>query len=87
MDIPTSERLATIQNQIRLVEAEKLQWEQRLALLWEHLPPIDPARVAAAMHRIQGRISALEDRKRDLLNEEQALIVQATHLARGRRED
>ena len=88
MDIPTSERLATIQNEIRLVEAEKLECEQRLALFWEHPPPIDPALVAAAMLWIKRRNRDLEDSKRNLLNEQQALIVQATtHLAPGRRED
>ncbi|XP_057548646.1 uncharacterized protein LOC130827030 [Amaranthus tricolor] len=88
MDIPTSERLAIIDNQIHLVEAERLACEQRLALFWEHLPAIDPADVAAAMQNLQGRICNLKNRKRDLLNEKQALIVQAiTHLAPGRRED
>uniref|UniRef100_A0A803KTW9 Uncharacterized protein n=1 Tax=Chenopodium quinoa TaxID=63459 RepID=A0A803KTW9_CHEQI len=88
MDIPTSERLATIQNQIRLVEAEKLECEQRLVLFWEHLSPIDPALVVVAMLRIQRRIRALEDSKRDLLKEQQALIMQATtHLAPSHRED
>ncbi|KAK9723709.1 hypothetical protein RND81_05G019600 [Saponaria officinalis] len=58
--------------------------QQTLAAFWEHLPPIDPALVAAAMQRIRDRISALEDRKRAILQEDKYLIVH--DLTRNRRE-
>ncbi|KAI3668445.1 hypothetical protein L1987_88563 [Smallanthus sonchifolius] len=35
-------RLATIQQEIRQAENEKLQQEQRLGLFWEHPPALDP---------------------------------------------
>lgn len=78
-----SERLATIQNEVRLAENQKLQCEQTLGLFWEHLPPIDPEVLARRMPFLRDRIRALEDRKRALLNEEQDLIVQAANLARN----
>lgn len=81
MDI-IAERLATIQNQIRQVENQKLQCEQMLGLFWEHPPALDPEDVGRRMQSLRDRISALEDRKRALLNEEQDLIVQAAALAR-----
>lgn len=81
MDI-IAERLATIQNEIRQVENQKLQCEQMLGLFWEHPPALDPEDVGRRMQSLRDRISALEDRKRALLNEEQDLIVQATDLAR-----
>ena len=87
MDIPAAERLATIQNEIRQVENQKLQCERMLGLFWEHPPPLDPEDVGRRMQFLRDRIRSLENQKRDLLDEEQALIVQATHLARGRRED
>lgn len=81
MDI-IAERLATIQNEIRQVENQKLQCEQMLGLFWEHLPPLDPEDVGGMMQSLWDRIRSLEDQKRSLLNEEQALIVQAAHLSR-----
>ncbi|OIT00187.1 hypothetical protein A4A49_62219 [Nicotiana attenuata] len=78
-------RLATIQESIQAVENEKEQRQQTLAAFWEHLPPIDPALVAAAMQRIRDRISVLEDRKRALLQEQEDLIVGA--VIRGRQGD
>lgn len=81
MDI-IAERLATIQNEIRQVENQKLQCEQRLGLFWEHPPALDPEDVGRRMQSLRDRISALEDRKRALLNEEQDLIVQTAGLAR-----
>nr|GMD87867.1 photosystem II CP43 reaction center protein [Ipomoea batatas] len=48
-----------------------------LGLLWEHPPALDPERVGEFMQRIRDQIFALEERKRALLQEEQALIVQA----------
>jgi len=81
MDI-IAERLATIQNEIRQVENQKLRCEQRLGLFWEHPPALDPEDVGRRMQSLRDRISALEYRKRALLNEEQDLIVQAAGLAR-----
>jgi len=78
-------RLATIQESIQAVENEKEQRQQTLAAFWEHLPPIDPALVAAAMQWIRDRISVLEDRKRALLQEQEDLIVGA--VIRGRQGD
>jgi len=82
MDI--AQRLSTIKQEIQTVENEKLQREQMLGLLWEHPPALDPERVGEFMQRIRDQIFALEERKRALLQEEQALIVQAvTHERRG----
>ena len=78
-------RLATIQESIQAVENEKEQRQQTLAAFWEHLPPIDPALVAAAMQRIRDCISVLEHRKRALLQEQEDLIVGA--VIRGRQGD
>ncbi|KAK9741123.1 hypothetical protein RND81_03G083400 [Saponaria officinalis] len=86
MDI-IAERLATIQNEIRQVENQKLQCERMLGLFWEHPPALDPEDVGRRMQFLRDRISALEDRKRALLDEEQDLIVQAANLARGHRGD
>lgn len=72
-----------IVGRIQAVENEKEQRQQ--TLVWEHLPPIDPALVAAAMQRIRDRISVLEDRKRALLQEQEDLIVGA--VIRGRQGD
>lgn len=71
------DRLSIISNEIAQVEAAKLHWEQRLALFWEHLPALDPEMIAQAMLEIRDRIRGLEARKRALLQEQQALIVQA----------
>lgn len=75
MDI--AQRLSAIQQEIQTVETEKLQQEQMLGLIWEHLPAIDPETVGRVMQQIRDRIRGLEERKRVLLEEEQALIVQA----------
>ncbi|KAI3668601.1 hypothetical protein L1987_88396 [Smallanthus sonchifolius] len=42
-------RLATIQQEIRQAENEKLQQEQRLGLFWEHPPALDPEIVGGMM--------------------------------------
>ena len=78
MDI--AQRLSTIQQEIQTVENEKLQREQMLGLLWEHPPALDPEIVGRVMQQIRDPIFALEERKRALLEEEQALIVQAITL-------
>lgn len=83
MDIPTSERLATIQQEIRWVETRKLQYEEMLGLFWEHLPAIDPEELAVRMRRLRDGIRAMEERKQALLREEQGLIVAAAHRAPG----
>lgn len=75
MDI--AQRLSAIQQEIQTVETEKLQQEQMLGLIWEHPPAIDPEIVGRVMQQIRDRIRGLEERKRVLLEEEQALIVQA----------
>lgn len=81
MDI-IAERLATIQNEIRQVENQKLQCERMLGLFWEHPPALDPEDVGRRMQFLRDRIRSLENQKRALLNKEQDLIVQATNLAR-----
>jgi hypothetical protein len=48
MDI-IAERLATIQNEIRRVENQKLQCELMLGLFWEHPPALDPEDVGRRM--------------------------------------
>lgn len=62
------------------MEEEKLEWEQRLGLFWEHPPALDPEAVGRAMQSIRDRIRGLEDRKRDLLDEQKGLIVRAATL-------
>ncbi|KAL3526236.1 hypothetical protein ACH5RR_014608 [Cinchona calisaya] len=71
-------RLAEIQQEIQTVENEKLQQENLLGLLWEHLPVLDPEAVAIGrvMQEIWDRIRALEDQKRALLQEQQSLLVE-----------
>ncbi|XP_051149678.1 uncharacterized protein LOC127264278 [Andrographis paniculata] len=81
MDI-IAERLATIRNEIRQVENQKLQCERMLGLFWEHPPPLDPEDVGRRMQFLRDRIRSLENQKRALLNEEQDQIVQATNLSR-----
>lgn len=73
-------RLVLIQQEIQSVENEKLQREQILAAFWELLPPIDPLIIWNRMLRLQNEISFLENRKRALLEEQQALIVRAASL-------
>ncbi|KAL3528266.1 hypothetical protein ACH5RR_007588 [Cinchona calisaya] len=71
-------RLAEIQQEIQTVENEKLQQENSLGLLWEHLPVLDPEAVAIerVIQEIWDLIRALEDRKRVLLQEQQSLLVE-----------
>jgi hypothetical protein len=75
MDI-IAERLYQINQEIPNVENEKLQHEDLLGLFWEHLPALDPEAVGRAMQGIRDRISGLENRRRALLEEKQALIVE-----------
>lgn len=74
MDI--AQRLSTIQQEIQTVENEKLQREQMLGLFWEHPPALDPEVVGRLMQQLRDHISGLEDRRRALLEEKQALIVE-----------
>jgi hypothetical protein len=71
------DRLSLISNEIAQVEEAKLYWEQRLGLFWEHLPALDPEVIGQAMQQIRDRIRGLEARKSALVQEQQALIVQA----------
>jgi hypothetical protein len=80
MDIIAA-RLATIQNEIRQVENQKLQCEQMLGLFWEHPPALDPEDVGRRMQFLRERIQALEARKRALLLEQEDLIVRAAAAA------
>ncbi|CAI0401007.1 unnamed protein product [Linum tenue] len=75
MDI-IAERLSQINHEIQNVENEKLQDECLLGLFWEHPPALDPEVIGRAMQQIRDRISGLEDRRRALLEEKQALIVE-----------
>lgn len=73
-------RLSSIEQEIQQVENRKLDLEQRLALFWEHMPPLDPNVILGHMRSLREQIIALEERKRGLLEEQQALIVQAVIL-------
>ncbi|KAI3666329.1 hypothetical protein L1987_88378 [Smallanthus sonchifolius] len=73
-------RLATIQQEIRQAENEKLQQEQRLGLFWEHPPALDPEIVGGMMQLTRDRIRGLETRIRALLAEQKELIVRAATL-------
>jgi hypothetical protein len=73
-------RLERIEQEIRQVENEKLQREQMLGALWEHMPAIDPNLIRDRMLFLQNEISSLENRKRALLEEQQELIVRAVAL-------
>lgn len=83
MDPATAERLYQIDQEIENIDTDKAQRQQTLANFWEHLPPIDPAVVAAAMHQILDRIRGLEDRKRALLQEQKDLILRGAFSSRG----
>lgn len=83
MDPATSERLSQIEQETRQVENEKLQWEQRLGLFWEHPPALDPEKVGRAMQQIRDHIRGLEERKRTLIREQEFLIVGAASSIRG----
>jgi hypothetical protein len=76
MDPATVERLYQIDQAIQRVANAKLQQEQLLDLFWEHMPPIDPEELAKRMQDIQDCIRELDSRKRALLEEREALIVQ-----------
>ncbi|MCE3216269.1 hypothetical protein HAX54_005784 [Datura stramonium] len=56
-------RLQEISIEISRVEEENLQSEQRLGLLWENFPPLDPEAVANMMRLIWNHIRGLEGRK------------------------
>lgn len=73
-------RLEIIQQEIRTVENEKLQWEQMLGAFWEHMPPIDLTLIRDRILFIKNKIRSLENRKRALLEEQQELIVRAVTL-------
>ncbi|GKV53570.1 hypothetical protein SLA2020_380160 [Shorea laevis] len=81
MDI--ANRLESIEQEIRQVENEKLQCEQRLGLFWEHFPAIDPIIIQSHMLSLKNQIRSLENRKRALLKEQQELIVRAVVTHRG----
>jgi hypothetical protein len=81
MDI-IAERLYQINQEINNVENEKLEHENLLGLFWEHLPPLDPEDIGRAMQGIRDRISGLENRRRALLEEKQALIVEGVIMNR-----
>lgn len=74
---PNLERLSLISNSIAQVEEAKLHWERRLALFWEHLPALHPEMIAQAMQEARDHIRDLEAQKNDLVQQQQALIVQA----------
>lgn len=78
MDPNGIDKLSFILNEIAPVEEEKLQWEQRLGPFWKHLLALDLEVIASAMQQIWDRIRGLEARKRVLVQEQQALIVQTT---------
>ncbi|CAN0909634.1 hypothetical protein LINGRAHAP2_LOCUS25885, partial [Linum grandiflorum] len=59
-------RLSQINQEILLIENEKVEQQQTLAAFWEHLPPIDPEVVARRMQFLRDRILNLENQKRAL---------------------
>ncbi|KAI3879182.1 hypothetical protein MKW98_028749 [Papaver atlanticum] len=63
------------EKEISQVEEEKLQQERMLGLFSEHPPSLDPEAVGRAMQWILHRIHDLEDKKRSLLQEKEALHV------------
>ncbi|KAG8391166.1 hypothetical protein BUALT_Bualt01G0159500 [Buddleja alternifolia] len=67
--------LILLHQEIQTVENEKLQPEQTLVAFWEHMPPIDPVLIREHMLHLQNEISFLENRKRELLEEQQQLIL------------
>ncbi|WOG81018.1 hypothetical protein DCAR_0100169 [Daucus carota subsp. sativus] len=71
------ERLSLLSNLIAQVDETKLYWEQRLGLFWEHPPALDPEVVGQAMQETRDRIRDLEAQKSALVQQQQALIVQA----------
>lgn len=83
MDPDTAERLSQIAQEIQNIDTEKAQRQETLAAFWEHLPPIDPAVVAAAMHQILDHIRVLEDRRRALIQERESLILGVASTMRG----
>ncbi|MCL7044776.1 hypothetical protein MKW94_000616 [Papaver nudicaule] len=54
-----------------------------LGLFWEHPPALDPEAVGRAMQWIRDRIRDLEDKKRALLQEREALRVDLAFRNRG----
>lgn len=79
MEPATIVRLTQIEGELRRIEEEKGRQEQRLGLLWEHLPPIDPEIIGRVMQSIRDCIRGLEDRKRALLLERQELVAAAAN--------
>lgn len=77
MDIAA--RLASISQDIINIEGAKLLYEQNLHLqnLMNSLPSHNPGIRQNLRLSLEGELSALENRKRALLQEQQALIVQA----------
>ncbi|KAI3948159.1 hypothetical protein MKX01_014758 [Papaver californicum] len=57
------------------MEEEKLQQEQMLGIFWEHPPALDHEAIGRAIQWIRDRIRDLEDNKRALLQEKEALHV------------
>ncbi|GLU24428.1 hypothetical protein SLE2022_403640 [Rubroshorea leprosula] len=60
MDI--ANRLESIEQEIRQVENEKLQCEQRLGLFWEHFPAIDPIIIQSHMLSLKNQIRSAPKR-------------------------
>lgn len=78
MDIFT--RLDQIPQEINQIDNEKLQLQQRLDAFWEHMPPLNPNFIGQLMLHLQNKIRLLEIRKRELIEEQQELIVRAITL-------
>lgn len=74
-----SSRLAIISQDIINIDRDKLAYEQNLTLqnLMNSLPSRNPGIRQDFILYLEGELSALENRKRALLQEQQALIVQA----------
>lgn len=86
MDPATVSRLSQIDQEIQRVANAKLQQEQLMGLFWEHMPPVDPEEIGRRMLAIRDSIRELDERKRELLEERDALIVQgAQNNRRGNR--
>lgn len=66
--------LSQIDQEIQRVANAKLQQEHLLGLFWEHMPPIDPQEIRTRMLAIQANIRELAERKRELIEERDALM-------------
>jgi hypothetical protein len=80
MDV--SNRLFHVGQEIPRVENDLRECRERLAAFWEHLPSVAPDELRERMLTLQHNMGFLENRKKALHEEQQALIIRAVILAR-----